>query len=362
MEWVETTGRTLEDAKEAALDQLGVDEEDAEFEILAEPRAGLFGRMRGEARVRARVKPARPRPKLDRRDRRRRREAKRTTSGGRADQNDAAGPSGSSAAAGADTRGVDAGSGSRRGENGGHDNASSAGGERGANGSRSRNRRRRPNRSGEPGSRQDQTSDHDHVGPDEGNGMSGDVVTIEEQVDITRSFLQGLLDSFEIEAEIKTVEVDEDTVEVQIEGDKQRLGLLIGPKGHTLQAIQELARTNLQRRAPGDHLGRVRIDIARYRQLHRDALERFTQQVAQDVIASGVRRVLEPMAPADRKVVHDVVNDLDGVRTSSEGEDPYRRVVVLPDPLTAASGAADDGVDDGAAEAVADDAVDSSDA
>jgi spoIIIJ-associated protein len=72
MEWVETTGRTVEEAKEAALDRLGVGEEDAEFELLAEPRSGLFGRIRAEARVRARVRPTRPRPKDDRRERRRR--------------------------------------------------------------------------------------------------------------------------------------------------------------------------------------------------------------------------------------------------------------------------------------------------
>src|SRR4051794_18227794 len=74
MEWVETTGRTVEEAKEAALDQLGVAEDDAEFEIVEEPRVGLFGRLRNEARVRARVRPATPRSKDDRRDRRRRRE------------------------------------------------------------------------------------------------------------------------------------------------------------------------------------------------------------------------------------------------------------------------------------------------
>ena len=57
MEWVETTGKTVEEAKDAALDQLGVDEQDAEFEVIEEPRTGLFGRTRGEARVRARVRP-----------------------------------------------------------------------------------------------------------------------------------------------------------------------------------------------------------------------------------------------------------------------------------------------------------------
>src|SRR5580658_7881822 len=72
MEWVETTGRTVEEAKEAALDELGVDETDAEFDVVAEPGLGLFGRLRSEARVRARVRPTAPRAKEDRRDRRRR--------------------------------------------------------------------------------------------------------------------------------------------------------------------------------------------------------------------------------------------------------------------------------------------------
>ena len=68
MEWVETTGKSVEEAKDAALDQLGVDEQDAEFEVVEEPRTGLFGRTRGEARVRARVRPTQPRPKVERRD------------------------------------------------------------------------------------------------------------------------------------------------------------------------------------------------------------------------------------------------------------------------------------------------------
>ena len=72
MEWVETTGRTLEEAKDAALDQLGVDEHDAEFEVVEEAKSGLFGRLRQEARVRARVQPTTPRAKVDRRDRKRR--------------------------------------------------------------------------------------------------------------------------------------------------------------------------------------------------------------------------------------------------------------------------------------------------
>ena len=76
MEWVEVTGRSVEEAKEAALDQLGVDAQEAEFEVLEEPRSGFLGRLRSEARVRARVLPTAPRPKLERRDRRDRRPAR----------------------------------------------------------------------------------------------------------------------------------------------------------------------------------------------------------------------------------------------------------------------------------------------
>src|SRR5680860_341099 len=71
MEWVETTAKTVEEAKDLALDKLGVDELEAEFEVLEEPRQGLFGRARGEARVRARVEPKSPREKEERGRRRR---------------------------------------------------------------------------------------------------------------------------------------------------------------------------------------------------------------------------------------------------------------------------------------------------
>ena len=67
MEWVETTANTIEAAREAALDQLGVSADEAEFDLIEEPRPGLFGRVRGEARMRARVRPAQVRPKVERR-------------------------------------------------------------------------------------------------------------------------------------------------------------------------------------------------------------------------------------------------------------------------------------------------------
>jgi spoIIIJ-associated protein len=158
--------------------------------------------------------------------------------------------------------------------------------------------------------------------------------TVEEQAAIMRSFLEGLVEAFDLDATFEEDRVDEDTIELRVVGDN--LGLLIGPKGQTLQSVQELARTVVQRQATGTHHGRVRIDIGGYRQRRKEALARFATQVAADVAETGVAKALEPMHPADRKVVHDTVNELEGVATTSEGEEPRRRVVIVPAAAAAA--------------------------
>lgn len=298
MQWVETTGRTIEDAKEAALDQLGIDEAEAEFEIVEEPKTGLFGRVRSDARVRARVRPKSPRPKQERRPRRSR--AKRddeTTSDTPTDEK-----SDATAA----------------------DPATSAEPEEAAGGGRSRserpNRRRRSSRP-----RSDSPTNK------EGNEMTDETVTVDQQADIITEFLEGLLQAIDIPSKVQRTKVDDDTIELAVESESTELGLLIGPKGQTLTSVHELARAVLQRRAPGRHEGRVRIDIGGYRQRRQEALARFVQQQAEAVVDSGVSRALEPMNAVDRKVVHDTVNEIDGVSTISEGTDPDRRVVIVPD-------------------------------
>jgi spoIIIJ-associated protein len=108
------------------------------------------------------------------------------------------------------------------------------------------------------------------------------------------------------------------------------LGLLIGPKGATLLALQDITRTVVQRKT-GATNGRIHVDVAGYRQKRSEALGRFARQVADQVRSTGTRRALEPMNPADRKVVHDALNEVPGVSTVSEGEEPERRVVIVPD-------------------------------
>ncbi|MDQ1444126.1 MAG: spoIIIJ-associated protein, partial [Acidimicrobiaceae bacterium] len=179
------------------------------------------------------------------------------------------------------------------------------------------------------GSRAGQTrpQDRQRNGDDDGGKVDEDV-SLAEQGDVARQFLDGLLAELGASGTVTVTELDEDTVEVAVQGED--LGMLIGQKGTTLAALQEVTRTVVQRQTGGRN-GRLVVDVSSYRQKRRQALERFTQQVAAEVKASGARKVLEPMAPADRKVVHDTVNGIDGVSTTSEGEEPRRRVVLLPE-------------------------------
>jgi spoIIIJ-associated protein len=276
MEWVETTGRTVEEAKDAALDQLGVDEEDAEFEVMEEPRHGLFGRLRTEARVRARVRPNRPRPKEDRRDRRRRNRATARTQTPGDDRPSDGPPDG-------------------------------------------------PPAQPAPSPPRQAPAPRADLKP-EGAKMDQDV-PLSEQAEVATDFLEGLLAAFRAEGEVAVHEVDDETVELAITGAD--LGLLIGPSGSTLTAIQEITRTVVQRQTGGRN-GRLLVDVGGYRQKRKEALTRFTESVAAQVRETGVSKALEPMHAADRKVVHDTVNGLEGVRTTSEGEEPRRRVVISP--------------------------------
>ena len=303
MEWVETVGKTIEEAKELALDELGVDETDAEFEVVEEPKAGLFGLLRSQARVRARVLPAAARPKVERRERRK---PARSGSGGggggaAAGENREAAPRPSEASPAAS---------SRRPERSGGGPARDGG---------DRPPRRNPASSGSTPRRTPAAA------PEEGAGMSEDDG---DAAEVAEEFLRGLLAAFGARSTLERRVLDEDTIEIAVTGDD--LGLLIGPRGQTLSAIQELTRTVVQRRIVG-HSPRLMLDVAGYRQARREALERFTRSVADQVKSSGTAVALEAMPAPDRKVVHDTVNTLDGVSTTSEGEDPDRRVVILPD-------------------------------
>ena len=350
MEWVETTGRTVEEAKDAALDQLGVDEQDAEFEVVEEPRFGLFGRLRSEARVRARVRPTKPRAKEERRDRRGRHRPS-APEAAPATSDDASGGAGARPAQRSAEPDGTAATSAARPSRPAAPGTSGAGGSEGDGGAHRDARRRRSTRpptadtadggAGEGdetvsprattrGSARTRSSrpangeSNDDATTSAGGGMD---VSLDEQGIVAREFLDGLVGRMNLEAEVTVTQPEEDTIELNLEGPD--LGLLIGPKGATLLAIQDLTRTVVQRKTSAAN-GRILVDVAGYRRKRKDALARFTRQVAEEVQTTGTRRVLEPMSAADRKIVHDTVNDIEGVETVSEGEDPQRRVVILP--------------------------------
>lgn len=155
-----------------------------------------------------------------------------------------------------------------------------------------------------------------------------ELVPIDEQTEMVESFLGGVLTGFGLEGEVATEVVDGD---VQADVTGSNLGLLIGPKGGTIRALQEVTRAAAQRYADGRETHRINIDVAGYRERRREALGDFARRQAEVVRAEGRRVALEPMGSADRKAVHDAVLDIDGVRSISEGDDPRRRVVLIPD-------------------------------
>lgn len=152
-------------------------------------------------------------------------------------------------------------------------------------------------------------------------------LSLEQQGEAAREFVAGLVEQFGLQAEVSVEEVDEDTVQVSASGED--LGLLVGPRGATLAAVQDLTRTFVQRQSES-RTDRILVDVGGYREKRAAALRRFTLGIVEEVKSSGEERALEPMSPADRKVIHDTVNEIDGVDTRSDGVEPSRYVVVQP--------------------------------
>lgn len=279
VEWVETTGKTVEEAKELALDQLGVDANEAEFELIEEPKSGLFGRTRGTARVRARVVPLTPPPKTERRRR------TKKGAGDRAEGVPASAPAPSDR---------------------GDDRASDEGADR-------------------PRPAPKERSDRPKKASGERRDTPRESMDTDEQIQVLEQFLTELATAMGLSATASsTLEDNELTVDLQGEG----LGLLVGPRLATLDAVQEVARNTLQRQAAGREYAKVVVDVQGIRQRRRASLTEFVHGAAQQVLDDDVDVVFEVMSSADRKQVHDVAAELEGVSSSSEGEDPRRRVVL----------------------------------
>lgn len=149
---------------------------------------------------------------------------------------------------------------------------------------------------------------------------------LEEQADSAADFLEELLGHMGVDA-VAEPNLHGDHMYVDIVGeDEDDMALLIGRHGQTLDAIQELTRMVVGRHL--DERVRVIVDVEDYRKRRETRLEEHAADVAARVLKSGVEETLEPMNPFERKIVHDAVSRIDGVESSSRGEEPDRAVVI----------------------------------
>ena len=145
--------------------------------------------------------------------------------------------------------------------------------------------------------------------------------------EIAGDYLEELLDLLDFDGDID-LDVEGTRAVVSIDGSDD-LNKLVGRKGEVLDALQELTRLAVHQKT--GVRSRLMLDIASWRRRRRDELAALGDKVARRVLESGEREELAPMTPFERKIVHDAVAAVRGVRSESEGVEPSRRVVVLVD-------------------------------
>ncbi|MEI7517393.1 MAG: protein jag [Mycobacteriaceae bacterium] len=145
--------------------------------------------------------------------------------------------------------------------------------------------------------------------------------------EIAGDYLEELLDVLDFDGDID-LDVEGDRAIVSIDGGED-LAKLVGRRGEVLDALQELTRLAVHQKT-GER-SRLMLDVAGWRRRRRDELSALGDKVARRVLENGEREELAPMTPFERKIVHDAVAAVSGVRSESEGVEPARRVVVLKD-------------------------------
>jgi spoIIIJ-associated protein len=147
----------------------------------------------------------------------------------------------------------------------------------------------------------------------------------EEPAQRVRAILQRIVDELDVDASVEVTE-EPDEITGRVLGED--VGLLIGRRGQTIDAVQLLCyRAAFRGRQDRK---RVTVDAAGYRERRREAVERQAERAAERATRSGKEIELEPMTPTERRIVHQHLKDRAGVETFSEGDEPERCVVVAP--------------------------------
>ena len=145
--------------------------------------------------------------------------------------------------------------------------------------------------------------------------------SVEEKIE---QFLKGLLEHMGSQAVPHAVKAEGNTYNVELVGDD--LGYLIGRRGDTLDALQHLANYSINRGVEG-HI-RINVDAEEYREKREESLRRYARKKAQQVLKARRRTTLEPMNAYERHVIHAALQDMENITTHSTGTEPNRRVVI----------------------------------
>lgn len=167
--------------------------------------------------------------------------------------------------------------------------------------------------------------------PEQAKRPPVDETSLDGQTQHALGFVRTLVGRMQMNAEVNLAPNDgegsPDEIRIEIEGPDA--GRIIGKKGSVLDAIQYLtARVVLK---PGDPRRHVIVDAEGYRARHEDQLAQMARRLAQRVAVEGKVITFDPMSPRERRIVHMALREVKGVRTESMGEEPQRRVQIIPD-------------------------------
>ncbi|HAH95667.1 MAG TPA: protein jag [Firmicutes bacterium] len=152
------------------------------------------------------------------------------------------------------------------------------------------------------------------------------VTYLQQPLEEGRAFLQKLLDAAGLKSEISATMQDENAV-LEIFGDD--VAALIGRRGQTLDSLQYLVNIVANRNA--EEKQRLIVDVEGYRKRREESLRRLALRMADKVSKDKKKMILEPMTPQERRIIHTTLQNVSNVSTYSEGEDPYRRVIISPE-------------------------------
>ncbi|MDR2609900.1 MAG: Jag N-terminal domain-containing protein [Clostridiales Family XIII bacterium] len=326
MDYSEKWGKDVDEAVRLALEDLGVTENEVMVTVLEEPTKGFLGLGNKLAKVRVEKIQIENEPEdnalsgnlmeqTEKRSVRDFRKKNRPSQGGsgQSDAGSSGGREGRDRREGRDGRdGRDRGrSGYASGGHGGDHN----GGHGGGYGDRSGGRRREYHRE------EIDLSEFDYSNKPQLSKRPDDLVEIENNE--AAAFITVIAEKMSVPVEVKAYENDE-CIYIEVLGDDTEI--MIGRRGQTLDSLQYLA--NLVSNRGREEYKRVIIDIEGYRSRREKVLESLAVKLAAKVRRTGRSVKLEPMNPYERKVIHATLQEIDGITTRSEGEEPYRKVII----------------------------------